>query len=93
MSISNFKFIQTNGDKFRVGTASTTLKCFVYRGSENITELLESSKFNWIRKSSSIEPLDDQRWNSSDKAIGKKEIVINPEDTIGRTVFSCEVEI
>ena len=83
----------TNGDKFREGTANTILKCYVFQGSENITDNIPAESFNWTRISSSTDALADDRWNTSSKAIGKKIVEILPEDTIGRTNFSCEVEI
>jgi hypothetical protein len=89
----SIQIFSTNGDKFRDGTASTTLKCFVFQGDDNITNSISEESFNWTRISSSTNYLDDDRWNTSSKAIGKKTIEILPEDTIGRTNFSCEVEI
>ena len=89
----SIQIFSTNGDKFREGTASTTLKCFVFQGDKNITNNIPDESFNWTRISSSTNHLDDERWNTSSKAIGKKIVEILPEDTIGRTNFSCEVEI
>jgi len=82
----------SNGNIFRDGTVNTTLTCYVFQGEENITDTLDASKFSWIRSSSGT-ALSDSTWNTSSKAIGKKTIVLTPDDVIKRTVFSCEVDI
>lgn len=89
----SIQIYSTNGDKFRSGTANTILKCFVFQGSENITDNIPAEFFNWTRISSSTDSLADDRWNTSSKALGSKTVEILPEDTIGRTTFSCEVNI
>ena len=91
-SVIEVQISSDNGDAFRTGQATTTLKALVFKGEKEITDSIASNLFNWKRKSVA-ENLEDERWNTSSKAIGKKEINITPEDTIGRTVFSCEVSI
>lgn len=82
----------SGGNAFRVGKANTTLTAYVFKGSNDITDTIDSSLFRWIRKSQGT-ALADDIWNTSSKAVGKKQVFITPEDTIGRTVFSCEVDI
>lgn len=82
----------SDGNAFRVGRANTTLTAYVFQGADDITDTIDSSLFRWIRKSQDT-ALADDIWNTSSKAVGKKQVFITPEDTIGRTVFSCEVDI
>lgn len=82
----------SNGNAFHTGTADTILSAYVFRGSENITDELNDSAFRWTRKSTAGTIADDI-WNTSSKAIGIKYVILTPEDAIGRTVFSCEVDI
>ena len=82
----------SGGNAFRVGKANTTLTAYVFQGADDITDTIDSSLFRWIRKSQGT-ALADDIWNTSSKAVGKKQVFITPEDTIGRTVFSCEVDI
>lgn len=81
----------SNGSVFRYDNISTTLECRVLRNTEDITDELPDSSFMWKRNSGN--PVEDERWNTSSKAIAHKTIEIGPEDCIGRTVFLCEVEI
>ena len=82
----------SDGNAFRVGKANTTLTAYVFQGADDITDTIDSSLFRWIRKSQGT-ALADDIWNTSSKAVGVKQVFITPEDTIGRTVFSCEVDI
>lgn len=82
----------SDGNAFRVGKANTTLTAYVFQGADDITDTIDSSLFRWIRKSQDT-ALADDIWNTSSKAVGNKQVFITPEDTIGRTVFSCEVDI
>lgn len=85
-------FIESsNGSTFRVGQVDTTLFCRVYNGSEEITESLDASLFQWKRVSD--DPAGDERWSTSSKAIGHKQVLIKTEDCNGRTVFFCEVDL
>jgi hypothetical protein len=81
----------TNGDKFRAGTLSTTLILTVFRGEVDITESVPATACRWRRKSSDL--AGDEAWNTSSKAIAKKELELTPEDAFGRAVFYCDVDI
>lgn len=85
-------FIESsNGSTFRVGQVDTTLFCRVYSNTEEITPTLDPSLFQWKRVSD--DPIGDERWNTSSKAIGHKQVAIAPQDCSGRTVFFCEVDL
>ncbi len=81
----------SNGSVFRPGQADTTLFCRVHRNTEDITDALDASRFRWKRSSTDL--VDDQRWNTSSKAIGHKSIEITSADCVGRTVFFCEIDL
>ena len=52
---------------------------------------MEDSRFKWIRKTD--DELEDEKWNTSSKALYHKSVEITKEDCIGRTVFECEVDL
>lgn len=83
--------ISDNGDLFRPGQVETTLRCIVFENTDDITDSIDAVNFNWKRNTGNKE--EDERWNTSSKAIGKKSISITSEDCIGRTVFFCEVDL
>ncbi len=80
-----------NGSIFRLDDMNTTLFCQVLMNNIDITELLEDWRFSWSRTTNN--PVEDEKWNSLSKAIGHKTIEITNADCLGRTVFSCSVEL
>lgn len=86
-------FIQSsNGLVFRTGEyVETTLTVQVLKSTEDITDTMEDSRFRWIRKTG--DDIEDERWNTSSKALYHKSVHITTEDCIGRTVFECEVDL
>lgn len=81
----------TNGSVFRPSQTDTVLSCHVYQNTTEITDALDASRFRWKR--SSTDAADDQRWNTSSKAIAHKSIEIKSADCVGRTVFICEIDL
>ncbi len=81
----------SNGSIFRIGQVDTTLFCRVYSNTTEITDAIDSSRFQWKRVSE--DKIDDERWSTSAKATGQKEVTITSEDCKGRTVFFCEVDL
>lgn len=86
-------FIQSsNGLVFRTGEyVDTTLTVQVLKSTEDITDTMEDSRFKWVRKTG--DDIEDERWNTSSKALYHKSVHITTEDCIGRTVFECEVDL
>ena len=80
-----------NGMIFRDKSIKTHLSCQVLKNNEDITSELEDWRFTWKRKTGN--DTEDERWNTSSKAIGHKELDILDADCIGRTVFICSVEL
>jgi hypothetical protein len=81
----------SNGSIFRPAQVDTILTCHVYQNTTEITEDLDASRFRWKRLSA--DAADDTRWNTSSKAIGHKSVEIKNADCVGRTVFSCEIDL
>ncbi len=82
----------SDGSIYRPSSSlNMTLSCRVYMNTEEITGSLEDWRFQWIRTSG--DPTEDERWNTSSKAIGHKAVEITNEDVYGRSVFECEVEL
>lgn len=85
------QIISSNGDVFRFPDVETVLTCLVFRNFDEITSQLDDSRFRWKRNTGNA--TDDEKWNTSSKAIGHKSVSITSEDCIGRTVFDCEVDL
>lgn len=81
----------SNGSIFRPGQEDTTLTCRVYLNTTEITNTLDASLFRWRR--GSTDPISDEQWNTSSKAIGHKSIEVTPSDCKGRSVFFCEIDL
>lgn len=79
------------GSVFRPPNIDTTLSCQVLKNNKDITAYLEDWRFTWSRVTS--DTAGDEKWNTSSKAIGHKEIDITDADCSGRTVFICSVEL
>jgi len=85
------QIFSSNGNLFRSGQAYTTMSATVWRGDEDITDMIDASSFNWERTSG--DPIADESWNTSSKAVGRKIVEITPQDVVGRSVFACHVDL
>lgn len=82
----------SNGNTFRTDVyVDTVLSCQVLKNSQDVTASLEDYMFNWIRNTGNEQA--DSVWNMSSKARATKSVHITTDDCIGRTVFSCEVDL
>lgn len=81
----------SNGSTFRMESVSTVLTCHVFENTEEITDSLDDSAFSWKRMTGNT--TEDEQWNTSSKAIAHRSVEIGPDDCLGRTVFSCEVDL
>jgi len=82
------EIFSTNGNVFKSGTSNTTLQAKVYHGSQDITNVINASKFLWTRISLDLE--GDTAWNMS-HAGGTKSVVLTPTDVRSRATFNCAV--
>lgn len=87
----SIQIFSSNGSIFRSGQCYTTMSATVWQGELDITDQTDASKFNWERTSN--DPVTDESWNTSSKAIGRKSIELTPADVVGRAVFACHVDI
>lgn len=70
---------------------SSILTCKVYAWGTDITNTLEDNLFNWKRVSSDSD--SDNIWNAMPEHIGKKSIIIDADDVIDNSSFTCEVDL
>lgn len=78
-----------HGNVFRNGVISTTLSARVFKGGEDVTELIPGKNFLWMRVSDSA--ADDARWNAVTHT--GRTLEITGEDVYRKAVFDCEVII
>lgn len=67
---------------------TSTLTAIVYRGSVNVTDITNASRFKWTR--SSHDPPSDILWNTTHFG-GTKSISITHADAILKSTFKCEI--
>ncbi len=79
----------SNGNIFNNGNVETTLSAHVFKGGEEITDLIHSSCFNWTRTSDDTE--GDAAWGEL-KGKGIKSIDITIVDVYKKAVFNWTVE-
>lgn len=78
----------TNGNMFKNGVTQTELYAKVYKGSLEVTDQLDSSKFKWTRVSNN--EVSDIAWANNHLA-GSKTIMVTEEDVFERATFNCTI--
>lgn len=79
--------IVSTSDILSVSVRQTTLSAKVYRGSDEITDTLDASRFAWTRVSS--DTASDTQWNASHA--GVKEITLTTADVYYSATYTCEL--
>ena len=76
-------------------TDQATLTCKVYSWDTDITDTLDSSLFMWKRVSSgTVEgTMSDAEWNAMPEHQGVKSIIIDADDVVNNSSFTCEVDL
>ena len=73
------------------------LTCKVYSWDSDITDTLDDSLFNWKRVSPDEkleeDTITDEQWNAMPEYTGKKSIIIDADDVIYNSSFTCEVTL
>lgn len=82
------KIISENGLLFKNGIIQTTLKAIVYRGKDNITNVLDANQFRWTKTLG--DGTQDDDWNNR-HAGGTKSITVTATDIYRRATFNCEI--
>jgi hypothetical protein len=72
-------------------TDIAVIMCKVYSWDTDITDTLDASLFNWKRISSNTE--SDAIWNAMQEHQGVKSIVVDADDVIDNSSFTCEVNL
>jgi hypothetical protein len=70
---------------------SSALTCKVYSWDADITNTLDESIFTWKRKSNNAE--QDKIWNAMPEHQGVKSIIIDADDVLENSSFTCEVDL
>lgn len=84
----NVELISSNGLIFKNGVISTIIHAIVFKGNENITDLLDANQFRWTKTNADGSP--DLIWNAM-HAGGTKSIIIETDDVNKRATFSCDI--
>ncbi len=79
--------IVSTSDVLSDSIQSTTLTARVWHGSENVTDALPASRFQWKRKSA--DDTADAIWNAAH--IGMKSIMLNTRDVYFSATYDCEL--
>lgn len=82
------QIISQNGLLFKNGIIQTTLQAIVYRGKDNITNVLDANQFRWTKTLS--DGTQDDDWNNRN-AGGTKSITVTASDIYRRATFNCEI--
>jgi len=84
----NVELLSSNGLLFKNGVISTVIHAVVFRGDENVTDLLDANQFRWTKTLSDGTP--DVDWNNR-HAGGTKSITVTASDIYRRATFNCEI--
>lgn len=76
-----------NGDVLSEYVNRLELKARVWNGNEDVTDMIQASKFVWTRKSS--DPTGDAQWNAVH--IGIKQVSLSTLDVMYSAAFACAV--
>lgn len=86
----NIEVYSSNGNSFLNGNIVTTLSCHVFKGSEDITDSLSYTLFNWERVSDDTE--GDTYWNETFGA-KTKTVVVTHLEVYRKATFNCLVTL
>ncbi|WP_449260482.1 hypothetical protein [Enterococcus casseliflavus] len=84
----NVVLISSNGLLFKNGVVSTAIQAVVFKGDEDVTDLLDANQFKWKKTNGDGTP--DEAWNAL-HAGGVKSVTIGTDDVNKRATFSCDI--
>ena len=84
----NVVLISSNGLLFKNGVLSTAIQAVVFKGDEDVTDLLDANQFKWKKTNGDGTP--DEAWNAL-HAGGVKSVTIGTDDVNKRATFSCDI--
>ncbi len=82
------EIFSSGGLVFKNGQITTTLIARVYKGKEDVTDLIDANYFRWTRISDDTE--GDEAWNATHYS-GMKQVVITQDDVFVRATFNCTI--
>ena len=74
------EFVSSNGYSFYQGHVSTTVDAYLYWGTEDITDQVAASQFNWTRSSESGKTEADVAWDAMAAHQGTKQLTLTDAD-------------
>lgn len=84
----NVELLSSNGLLFKNGVISTIIHAVVFRGDEDVTDLLDANQFRWTKTNADGTP--DEAWNAI-HASGVKSVTIGIDDVNKRATFGCDI--
>ncbi len=81
------EIVSTHGTVLTDNIKQTVLSAQVWRGSVNITDQIDASRFVWTRHSR--DAMADQIWNEAH--VGMKSVTINTATVVYETTFQCDI--
>ena len=81
------EIISTHGTVLTENITQTVLSAQVWRGSVNITDQIDASRFIWTRHS--MDTMADQIWN--DAHAGMKSVTVNTSSVVYEATFNCDI--
>ncbi len=87
-TVHKVEIFSTGGLVFKNNIISTTLIARVYKGKNDVTDLIDSNFFRWTRISD--DPTGDDLWNTMHYG-GRKQIVVTSADVYVRATFNCQI--
>ncbi|MDU2025054.1 MAG: hypothetical protein E6729_05790, partial [Finegoldia magna] len=84
----NVELLSSNGLLFKNGVISTIIRAVVFKGDEDVTDLLDANQFKWKKTNGDGTP--DEVWNAI-HASGTKSVTIRTDDVNKRATFSCDI--
>lgn len=85
------KIISDGPSIFSTTNDNAIMTCAVYSWDTDITDTLNASLFNWKRTSNDTNA--DDIWNAMPEHQGVKSIIIDVDDVIENSSFTCEVDL
>lgn len=87
-TVHKVEIFSTGGLVFKNNIISTTLIARVYKGKNDVTDLIDSNFFRWTRISD--DPTGDDLWNAQHYS-GRKQITVTSADVYVRATFNCQI--
>lgn len=82
------EILSSNGNIFKSNNINTILYVRVYKGDDDVTDIIPIDRLRWTRVSK--DPYSDDLWNQNHFA-GRTSVVITSDDVQQRATFQCQL--